>query len=152
MVWLAQLVIPDSVAATPARTFALSWDAITALSSAALVLTGLGAIVFAWRQLTAQRDISRVDNLEKQVSYFESEHFLKFRYYDDFVWLISELQRIQTERNGQPDIPSDEDLFYFYKDEASDLGASPRASAKRRKPSSKMKATENTQAKISLSS
>jgi hypothetical protein len=229
MVWLTHFVIPDSVVVAPAHSFGFSWEAVVALSSVALVLTGLGAIAFAWKQLATQRDVARVDSLEKQVFYFESEHFLKFRkalaksriqggrlsaidvddppseayvllnffehigllvrrkhldvydvwhsfaywatplyydarrlieyeqledlsYYDDFVWLISEMQRIQAERNGQPDIPSDEDLFYFYEDEAAELGASPRSVTKRRKPRPVAKPTEDAQSKIRLSS
>jgi hypothetical protein len=44
-----------------------------------LVLTGIGAIIFAWVQLGRERSQRRVENLERQLEMFESDRFRKVR-------------------------------------------------------------------------
>ena len=57
----------------------VNWDAVQAISTAALVVTSAGAISYAGLQLRHERAYRSVDNLEKQLSFFLSEPFVAAR-------------------------------------------------------------------------
>ncbi len=57
----------------------VDWVAVQAIANTALVLTSGGAIAYAARQLTHEREYRSVDNLEKQLTFFLSESFLGAR-------------------------------------------------------------------------
>jgi len=191
------------------------WDAVTAwgtwavfAATAGLVATGIYALQAAKRQIETQRELARIDNLEKQLVFFESAgfqrvrralaasrtmegHFVKVNtddppaslyeilnffehlgflvrlehlrkrdvwhtfaywavpvyldarevialeqfddpsFYDDFVWLIKEMQNIERQETGSEEFLDDEDLYDFYLLEKQDPGAAPRKARKR---------------------
>ena len=65
---------------------ATSWDAVTAfetwavfLATAGLIGTGVWALRSAAKQINIQRELARIDNLEKQLFFFESEPFTRVK-------------------------------------------------------------------------
>jgi hypothetical protein len=53
-----------------------AWATVaTAIATAALVLTGLGAMFFAWYQIRSERKYRRVENIEREIERFESKRY-----------------------------------------------------------------------------
>jgi hypothetical protein len=186
----------------------INWEALTAIATIALVITGIGAIWFAKRQLENDRESRRVENLERQLEAFNSqvirgrrnslaivridnttqklqhmspeepplslfpvldffEHIALLvrrnrietrdvwhafgewifaigcdcrraielqqhydrTYYEDFMWLVDELQNIQRKEAGFARVYSDDDLYEFYLSESE--GRPPAAKTKK---------------------
>ena len=57
----------------------MNWEALTAVSTAALVATGAGAIYFAYRQIENERGYRRIENLEEQMERFDSDPVGEYR-------------------------------------------------------------------------
>jgi len=57
----------------------INWDAITAMSTVGLVLTGVGAIYFAYRQIENERVYRRIENLEEQLRRFDGAPIAEHR-------------------------------------------------------------------------
>ena len=57
----------------------LDWTAVQAVATSILVLTSVGAIAYAGLQLRHERQYRKVDNLEKQLSFFLSDTFVASR-------------------------------------------------------------------------
>ncbi|MGB9198924.1 MAG: hypothetical protein WCB53_18530 [Terriglobales bacterium] len=169
-------------------------EALTAAGTVALALIACIALVFTIVQLRTQRELARIDNLEKQLKYFESADFVAHRralakqrvgqgrlkvlkdddapsemyrvldvfehlgflvrkghlrdydvwhsfgawaipiyydcrrvieyeqaddktFYNDFLWLVSKLEKIERKEVGKFGIPSDDDLYAYHCDE-----------------------------------
>jgi hypothetical protein len=59
--------------------FCINWGAVTAVSTAALVVTGAGAIYFAYRQIENERVYRRIENLEEQLGRFDADPIANHR-------------------------------------------------------------------------
>jgi hypothetical protein len=57
----------------------IDWGAVTAVSTAALVLTGVGAIFFVYRQIENERVYRRIENLEEQLRRFDTNPLAEHR-------------------------------------------------------------------------
>ena len=57
----------------------VDWNAVQAIATSVLVFTSVGAIAYAGLQLRHERDYRSIDNLEKQLSFFLSDHFTAAR-------------------------------------------------------------------------
>jgi hypothetical protein len=57
-----------------------AWAALaTAIATLLLVLTGAGALIFAWVQINSERAYRRVDNLERELEKFDSGRYASAR-------------------------------------------------------------------------
>jgi hypothetical protein len=63
----------------PAAILAVDWGEVQALSTAILVFTSVGAIVYAALQLKQEREYRSVANLEKQLTAFQADFFVAAR-------------------------------------------------------------------------
>ncbi len=57
----------------------VDWNAVQAIATSVLVFTSVGAIAYAGLQLRHEREYRSIDNLEKQLSFFLSDHFVASR-------------------------------------------------------------------------
>ncbi len=57
----------------------VDWNAVQAIATSVLVLTSIGAIAYAGLQLRHEREYRSIDNLEKQLAFFLSDHFVAAR-------------------------------------------------------------------------